>query len=143
MRMVWMAALTACNMSIVPRSGSHAKGNQRPLANIVGANCRECYPFKICEPLLESGSVWARVEAELGEFGSLRRPAPPRQNVQRPATDMLGTVPGDTYQVILRYGDGQPSTVRFDCNVWIGDFPCRAGTEARFSRTGELFAASL
>ncbi len=110
---------------------------------IVGANGREYYPCKIFKPLLERGSVWARVEVELGEFGSLGPRARGRQDVQRPATGTLGTVPEDAYQVTLRYGDGRPRTVRFNRNVRIRDFPCRGGTEAGFSRTGELFAATL
>jgi hypothetical protein len=110
---------------------------------IVGANGREYHPFGIFKPLLERGSVWARVEVDLAEFGSLGPRARQRRGVQSPATGTLGAVPEDAYQVTLRYGDGRPRTVRFNRNVRVGDFPCRAGTEAGFSRAGELFAATL
>jgi hypothetical protein len=51
---------------------------------IVDAIGREYYPLKILKPLLEHGSVWARVEVELGEFGSLVQRARRRQDVQGP-----------------------------------------------------------
>ena len=60
---------------------------------IVGANGREYRPCGVFKALLESGSVWARVEVDLGEFGSLGSRARRRQEVQRPATGTLVTVP--------------------------------------------------
>jgi hypothetical protein len=110
---------------------------------IVGTNGREYHPFGIFKALLERGSVWSRVEVDLGEFGSLGSRARRRQLAQKPATRALGTVPENAYQVTLRYGDGAPRTVRFNRNARIAGFPCRAGTEAGFSKTGELFAATL
>jgi hypothetical protein len=110
---------------------------------IVGTNGREYHPFGIFKALLERGSVWSRVEVDLGEFGSLGSRARRRQDVQRPATGALGTVPEDANQVTLRYGDGRPRTIRFNRDIRISGFPCRAGTEAGFSRTGEMFAATL
>jgi hypothetical protein len=107
---------------------------------IVGADGREHHPFGIFKALLERGSVWARVEFDLGGFG---RGAPHARRAQSPATGALGTVPTDAYQVTLRYGDGRPRTVRFNRDTRIIDFPCRAGTEAGFSRSGDLFAATL
>jgi hypothetical protein len=83
------------------------------------------------------------VEVDLGEFGSLGSRARRRQDVQRPATGTLGTVPEDAYQVTLRYGDGRPRTIRFNRDIRISGFPCRAGIEVGFSRTGEMFAATL
>jgi hypothetical protein len=110
---------------------------------IVGANGREYRPFGIFKALLERGSVWARVEVDLGEFGSLGSRARRHQEAQSPAAGALGTVPEDAYEVTLRYGDGVPRTVRFNRETMIAGFPCRAGTEAGFSRTGELCAATL
>jgi hypothetical protein len=110
---------------------------------IVGANGREYHPFGIFKALLERGSVWDRVEVDLGEFGSLASRARRRWEVQSSATGALRTVPEDAYEVILKYGDGRPRTVRFNRDNRIAGFPCRAGTEAGFSRTGELFAATL
>jgi hypothetical protein len=52
-------------------------------------------------------------------------------------------VPKDAYEVTLRYGDGRPRTVHFNRDTRIAGFPCRAGTDAGFSRTGELFAATV
>src|SRR5262245_33852937 len=122
---------------------NRGEGSERWEPVIVGANGREYHPFGIFKALLESSSVWARVEVDLGEFGSLGSRARRRQEIQRPATGTLGTVPADAYQVTLRYGDGRPRTVRFNRDIRVAGFPCRAGTEAGFSRSGEMFAATL
>jgi hypothetical protein len=114
---------------------------------VVGGNGRDYHSFGIFKALLESGSVWASVEVDLGQFGGqfghdgqrVRR----REQAQSPATGALGAVPEDAYEVTQRYGDGRPKTVRFNRDMRIADFPCRAGTEANFHRTGELFAATL
>jgi hypothetical protein len=97
---------------------------------IVGANGRDYHPFGIFKALLERGSVWARVEFDLGEFGRGAPRARRSEEIQSPVTGALGNAPEDAYQVTLRYGDGRPRTVGFNRNIRIADFPCRAGTEA-------------
>ena len=62
---------------------NRAEGSERWEPVIVGANDREYHPFGIFKAVLESSSVWARVEVDLGEFGSLGARARRRQEVQR------------------------------------------------------------
>jgi hypothetical protein len=105
---------------------------------IVGADGRTYHPFGIFKDVLERGSIWARIEYDLGSSRAVRR-----EQVRRSPTGMLGEVPVDAYRVTISYGDGTPRTVNFNRDVLIAGFPCRAGSEAGFTRTGELFSATL
>ena len=59
---------------------------------VLAANGREYHPIGIFKELLERGSVWARVEFDLGGQLIARR-----EEVRRPATGALGDVPQHAY----------------------------------------------
>ncbi|HWE18425.1 MAG TPA: hypothetical protein VG758_14775 [Hyphomicrobiaceae bacterium] len=104
---------------------------------IVAADGRVFHPFHVFKALLERGSVWTRVEVDLG-FSR----AGPRTELQRPARGPLGEVPADAYRVTRRHPDGRPSIVTFDHDTCVGGFPCRAGAEVYFDKSGEPFGGT-
>lgn len=99
-------------------------------------------PFAIFKELLEGGSMCAVVSydlrwspgaarARVGVFAD-RKPA------VAPPSGALGAIPSDTYDVLTRYGDGRPWSVRLKVDVEIDGVPLAAGSEAHVMRSGAL-----
>jgi hypothetical protein len=105
---------------------------------IVAADGRVFHPLNVFKALLERGSIWARVEVDLGYPR-----AGPRTELQHRARGPLGEVPEDAYRVTRRHSDGRPSIVTFDHDTWVGGFPCRADSDAYFDKCGEPFGGTL
>jgi len=115
---------------------------------IVTADGRKRSPFVIFKELLESGSLWARVDHEVrpssasppqgrtGVFAS----QPPRVTA---AVGALATVPDTAYEVRKRYGSGHPWTLIFHEDTEVDGFPFKAQAEAWFKRSGEVVGGTI
>jgi hypothetical protein len=115
---------------------------------IVDPDGRRHRVFRIFKEVLELGSMRALVEDTTGceRPGFVRRRAgvfATREQVGAAARGVLATVPDDAYEVTRRYGDGSPWRVSFERDVELDGFPCAAGTDAWFTRNGDVIQGVL